>query len=47
MKRQRAATPYAKGLFALAKERDQTERLGRERGDAAATFGSAAEPHDF
>jgi len=29
----RAAAPYAKALFALAKERNQTELVGRELGD--------------
>ena len=47
MKRRRAAAPYAKALFALAKERDQTELIGRELGEAAATFGSVAELRDF
>jgi F-type H+-transporting ATPase subunit delta len=47
VKRRRAATPYAKALFAVAKERDQMELVGRELGDAVATFGSVAELHDF
>jgi len=47
VKRRRAATPYAKALFAVAKERDQTELVGRELGDAAATFGTVAELRDF
>lgn len=38
MKSRRAAAPYAKALFALAKERNQTERVGRELGDLATTF---------
>ena len=42
MTRRRAAAPYATALFALAKERDQTELVGRELGDAAATFESIA-----
>ncbi len=40
MKRRRAAAPYAKALFALAKECNQTELVGRELGDVAATFES-------
>ncbi len=32
MKQRRAAAPYAKALFALAKERNQTELVGREFG---------------
>lgn len=47
MKRRRAAAPYAKALFALAKERDQTELIGRELGDIAATFESVADLRDF
>jgi F-type H+-transporting ATPase subunit delta len=47
VKQQRAAAPYAKALFALAKERDQTELVGRELGDLAATFGSSAELRGF
>jgi len=47
VKRQRAATPYAKALFALAKERDQAELVGHELDDAVATFGSAADLRDF
>jgi F-type H+-transporting ATPase subunit delta len=47
VKRRRAAAPYAKALFALAKERDQTELIGRELGEAAATFESVAELRDF
>jgi F0F1-type ATP synthase delta subunit len=33
---------YAKALFALAKERNETELIGRELGDAATTFASVA-----
>jgi len=47
VKRRRAAAPYAKALLALAKERDETELIGRELGDAAATFESVAELRDF
>jgi F-type H+-transporting ATPase subunit delta len=47
VKRRRAAAPYAKALFALAKERAQTELIGRELGEAAATFESVAELRDF
>ena len=47
MKRRRAAAPYAKAFFALAKERDKTELIGRELGDAAVTFESVADLRDF
>jgi F0F1-type ATP synthase delta subunit len=47
VKRRRAAAPYAKALFELAKEHDETELIGRELGDAAATFGSVVELRDF
>jgi F0F1-type ATP synthase delta subunit len=47
VKRRRAATPYAKALFAVAKERDQMELVGRELGDTAATFDSVAALRDF
>jgi len=40
VKPRRAAAPYAKALFALAKERNQTELIGRELDDAATTFAS-------
>jgi len=43
----RAAGPYAKALFALAKERDQTELVGRELGDMAGTFDSDPGLRDF
>ena len=33
MKQRRAAAPYARTLFGLAKERNQTELVGRELGD--------------
>lgn len=38
MKHRRAAASYAKALFAVAKERDQTEGVSRELGEMAATF---------
>ncbi|MGH7323498.1 MAG: ATP synthase F1 subunit delta [Candidatus Rokuibacteriota bacterium] len=47
MKQRRAAAPYAKALFALAKERNQIELVGRELGDAAATFESDRNLRDF
>jgi F-type H+-transporting ATPase subunit delta len=47
VKRRRAAAPYAKALFALASERNQTELIGRELGDAAVTFESVTELRDF
>jgi len=47
VKPRRAAVPYAKALFALAKERNQTELIGRELDDAATTFASDAELRDF
>ena len=47
MKRRRAAAPYAKALFELAKERDETELIGRELGAAAATFEGVAELRGF
>jgi F0F1-type ATP synthase delta subunit len=47
VKRRRAAAPYAKALFAHAKERAETELSGRELGEAAATFESVAELRDF
>ena len=47
MKRRRAATPYAKALFELAKERGEAELIGREVDDAAATFEGVAELRDF
>ncbi len=40
MRRRRAAAPYAKALFALAKERNQTELVGRELDAVAATLES-------
>jgi len=43
----RAAAPYAKALFALAKERKQTELVGRELGDLAATLESDRDLRDF
>jgi F-type H+-transporting ATPase subunit delta len=47
VKRRPAAALYAKALFAVAKERDQMELVGRELGDAAAAFGGVAELRDF
>jgi len=38
VKQRRAAAPYAKALFALPKERNQTELVGRELGEVAARF---------
>jgi len=43
----RAAAPYAKALVALAKDRNQTELVGRELGDVAATFESDRDLRDF
>jgi F-type H+-transporting ATPase subunit delta len=47
VKRRRAAAPYAKALFELAKERAEAELVGRELDDAAATFEGSAELRDF
>ena len=47
MKRRRAAAPYAKALFDLAKERDEAELIGRELDSAAATFEGVPELRDF
>ena len=47
VKRRRAAAPYAKALFELAKERAEAELVGRELDDAAATFQGVAELCDF
>lgn len=47
MKQRRAAAPYAKALFALAKERNQTELLGRELADVTAMFESNLDLRDF
>jgi hypothetical protein len=47
VKQRRAAAPYAKALFALAQERNQTELVGRELGDVAATFESDLDLRDF
>jgi len=46
VKRRRAATPYAKALFELARERAEAELVGRELGNAAAIF-DVAELRDF
>jgi len=43
----RTAAPYAKALVALAKDRNQTELVGRELGDVAATFESDLDLRDF
>jgi F0F1-type ATP synthase delta subunit len=40
VKRRRAAAPYARALYALSQERDETELIGRELGDVAAIFES-------
>jgi F-type H+-transporting ATPase subunit delta len=47
MKQRGAAAPYAKALFALAKERNQTDLVGRELADAAATFERDLDLRDF
>ena len=47
MRHRRAAVLYAKALFALAKERNQTELVGRELGDLAATLESDRDLRDF
>jgi F-type H+-transporting ATPase subunit delta len=47
VKRRRAAAPYAKALFELAKERAQAELVGRELDDAVVTFEGSAELRDF
>lgn len=47
MRRRRAAAPYAKALFALAKERDQAELVGRELDAVAATFEGTLDLRDF
>jgi F-type H+-transporting ATPase subunit delta len=47
VKRQRAAAPYAKALFELAKERAEAEPVGRELDRAVATFEGVAELRDF
>jgi F-type H+-transporting ATPase subunit delta len=47
VKQRRAAAPYAKALFALAKERNQTEPVGRELGDLVAALGGSAELRSF
>ena len=44
MTQRRAAAPYAKALFALAKERNQTELVGRELGDGGGRDRAAIEP---
>jgi len=47
VKQRGAAAPYAKALFALAKERNQAEPIDRELGDAATTFAGVAELRHF
>lgn len=47
MKHRRAAAPYAKALFDLAKERNQVDVVDRELGEAAATFESDLGLRDF
>jgi F-type H+-transporting ATPase subunit delta len=41
------AAPYAKALFAIARERDQTELVGRELDEVTATVGNIAELRGF
>jgi len=47
LKHRRAAASYAKALFELAKERDQTELVGRELGDLAAILEGDRALRDF
>jgi ATP synthase F1 delta subunit len=47
MRRRPAAAPYAKALFAIAKERNQTELVGRELDAVAATLESDLALRDF
>jgi F-type H+-transporting ATPase subunit delta len=47
MKHRRAATSYAKALFAVAKERNQPEVVSRELADMAARFETDAELREF
>jgi F-type H+-transporting ATPase subunit delta len=47
VKRREAAAPYAKALFAIAKERSETELVGRELGDAVAAFERDRDLRDF
>ena len=47
MKQRRAAAPYAKALFAVEKEHNQTGLVGRELGHMAATFESDLALRDF
>ena len=47
MKQRRVAAPYAKALFAVEKEHNQTELVGRELGHMAATFESDLALRDF
>ena len=47
MKHRRAAASYAKALFAIAKERNQTELVSRELDDVTTTFESDPELRGF
>jgi F-type H+-transporting ATPase subunit delta len=47
VKHRRAAAPYARALFELAKERDQAELVERELGILVATLEDGAELRDF
>ena len=47
MKQRQAAARYAKALFALAKERNQTGPLGRELGDVVAMYDGSPELREF
>jgi F-type H+-transporting ATPase subunit delta len=47
VKHRRAAASYAKALFAVAKERNQTELVSRELDDMTTTFESDPELRDF
>lgn len=47
MKHRRAAASYAKALFAIAKERNQTEIVSRELGDMVAMLESDLKLRDF
>jgi len=46
VKHRRAAASYAKALFAVAKERNQTELVSRELDDVTTTFESDPELRD-
>lgn len=47
MKHRRAAASYAKALFAIAKERNQTELVSRQLDDVTTTFETDPELRDF